>query len=151
LSTSWRTWPAPRPRIAPEHGSDQPGYGFHHLSLSQQQTTALASHTHQGTVNDVLVAALHLAIARWNRDHGAATGRISIIVPVNFRPPQWRHEMAVNYVLISWVHTTATNRQTPQTTLETVTAQTEHIKKTGTGTCGCRTGHPRHATWCIRE
>lgn len=124
----------PPARIAPEHGSDQPGYGFHHLSLSQQQTTALASHTHQGTINDVLVAALNLAIARWNHDHATTTDRISIIVPVNFRPPQWRHDMAVNYVLITWIHTTATDRHTPQTTLQAVTAQTQRIKNTGTGT-----------------
>src|SRR2546421_4548364 len=121
-------------RIAPEHGSDRPGYGFHHILLSKRQTMALASHAHYGTVNDMLVAALHLAIARWNRDHGAATGRISIILPVSFRPPQWRQEMAVNHVLTTWVSTTATDRQTPQTTLEAVTAQTERIKKTGTGT-----------------
>lgn len=34
----------------------------------------------------MLVAVLNLAIAGWNSDHGTATGRISIILPVNFRP-----------------------------------------------------------------
>jgi NRPS condensation-like uncharacterized protein len=121
-------------RIAPEQSSDQPGYGFYHTSLSIQQTETLASQSHRGTVNDVLMAALHLAIAGWNLEHGAATGRISIILPVNFRPRQWREEMAVNYVLMTWVSTTATDRQIPETALEAVRAQTERIKQTGTGT-----------------
>jgi NRPS condensation-like uncharacterized protein len=121
-------------RIAPEQSSDQPGYGFHHTSLSVQQTETLANQPYRGTVNDVLMAALHLAIAGWNSEHGAATGRISIILPANFRPRQWREEMAVNYVLMTWVSTTATDRQSPETTLEAVHAQTERIKQTGTGT-----------------
>ena len=121
-------------RIAPEQGSDQPGYGFHHTSLSAEQTETLSSQGHRGTVNDVLVAALNLAIAGWNFDHGAATGRISVILPVNFRPREWREEMAVNHVLMTWVTTTATDRQSPKATLEAVAAQTESIKKTGTGT-----------------
>jgi NRPS condensation-like uncharacterized protein len=121
-------------RIAPEQSSDQPGYGFYHTSLSIQQTETLASQSHRGTVNDVLMAALHLAIAGWNLEHGAATGRISIILPVNFRPRQWREEMAINYVLMTWVSTTATDRQIPETALEAVRAQTERIKQTGTGT-----------------
>jgi NRPS condensation-like uncharacterized protein len=121
-------------RTVPEQGIDRPGYGFQHTSLSAEQTKALYSQAHRGTVNDVLVAALHLAIAGWNGDHGAVTGRISVIVPVNFRPRQWRDEMAVHHVLMTWVSTTATDRHSPKATLEAVTAQTQRIKKTGTGT-----------------
>lgn len=121
-------------RIASEQSSDQSGYGFHHTSLSAEQTKTLSSQVHHGTVNDVLVAALHLAIAGWNSDHGVATGRISVILPVNFRPREWRAEMAVNHVLMTWVTTTATDRQSPKATMEAVAAQTENIKKTGAGT-----------------
>ncbi|MGH2393014.1 MAG: condensation domain-containing protein [Candidatus Limnocylindria bacterium] len=121
-------------RIAPEQGSDRPGYGFHHTSLSAEQTETLSSQPHRGTVNDVLIAALNLAIVGWNSDHGVATGRISIILPVNFRPREWREEMAVNYVLMTWVTTTATDRRSPKITLEAVAAQTESIKRTGMGT-----------------
>jgi NRPS condensation-like uncharacterized protein len=121
-------------RIAPEQGSDRPGYGFHHTSLSAEQTETLSNQARRGTVNDVLVAALNLAIAGWNSDHGAATGRISVILPVNFRPREWREEMAVNHVLMTWVATTATDRRSPKAALEAVAAQTENIKKTGTGT-----------------
>lgn len=96
----WNLAVAPA-RIAPEQGSDRPGYGFHHTSLSQEQTEALSSQHHPGTVNDVLVAALNLAIAEWNTDHGAPTGRISVLLPMNFRPREWQQEMAVNYALMS--------------------------------------------------
>ncbi len=120
-------------RIAPEQGSDRPGYGFHHISLSQEQTEALSSRHHPGTVNDVLVAALNLAIAGWNTDNGAPTGRISVLLPMNFRPREWQHEMAVNYALMAWVSTTATDRRSPEATLKAVTTQTEKIKKIDTG------------------
>jgi NRPS condensation-like uncharacterized protein len=39
-----------------------------------------------GTVNDVLIAALVLAIARWNSAHGRPAGLIRITMPVNARP-----------------------------------------------------------------
>ncbi|MDQ3765115.1 MAG: condensation domain-containing protein [Actinomycetota bacterium] len=121
-------------RIVSEQGSDRPGYGFYHTSLSAEQTQTLSTKAHGGTINDVLVAALNLAITGWNCDHGTGTDRISIIVPVNFRPRQWREEMAVNYVLMTWVTTTATDRRSPKATLEAVAAQTKSIKTTGRGT-----------------
>lgn len=121
-------------RIVPEQGGDRPGYGVHHTSLSPEQTAALSTAVHTGTVNDLLVAALHQAIAGWNAEHGAAAGRISVILPMNVRPPRWREEMAVNYVLMTWVATTAAERRSPAATLEAVVAQTERIKRTGRGT-----------------
>jgi hypothetical protein len=77
------------PRNRPEQGSDRPGYGFHHISLSAE--------------------------------HPAG----------DFRPREWREDMVVNHVLMTWV-TTVTDRQSPKTTLEAVAAQTASMKKTGT-------------------
>jgi NRPS condensation-like uncharacterized protein len=73
----WSGWPtlvgelkeilAGPARVAPEGGDDAPGYGFHHVALTAEGTRALiAGRPRNATVNDVLVAALHLAIAAWN-------------------------------------------------------------------------------------
>ena len=55
--------------LAVDSGSDKPGFVFHHVSLSPETTRALAA-VEGGTVNDVLLAALHLALAGWNEEHG---------------------------------------------------------------------------------
>jgi NRPS condensation-like uncharacterized protein len=39
------------------------------------------------TVNDLLIAALIVAIARWNASHGRPAGQIRITMPINARPP----------------------------------------------------------------
>jgi len=41
----------------------------------------------RATVNDLLIAALIVAIGRWNADHGRPRGRIRITMPVDSRPP----------------------------------------------------------------
>jgi len=45
----------PTARIAVDGGGDEPGYGINLVSLSQDETQALADLDHKGTVNDLLV------------------------------------------------------------------------------------------------
>ena len=116
-------------RIAPDGASDRPGYGFHHVSLSPQQTKALADLEHPGTVNDLLLAALHLAIAGWNEEHEASCRRIGVMVPVNLRPRDWWDEMAGNFSLPFRVSTTPEHRASPESILEELSAQTRDIKE----------------------
>ncbi|MDQ4133343.1 MAG: condensation domain-containing protein [Actinomycetota bacterium] len=82
----------PSVRMAPDGGHEVPGYGFHLLSLGTARTRALLESAVGGvTVNDLLLSALHLAVATWNRDHGTPAGRISVLMPVNLRTKaQWR-------------------------------------------------------------
>ncbi|HVM15517.1 MAG TPA: condensation domain-containing protein, partial [Egibacteraceae bacterium] len=61
---------APPARLTPHGGREEAGYGFHHVRLSAEETQGLADFDHAGNVNDVLVAALHLAVASWNEQHG---------------------------------------------------------------------------------
>ena len=127
---------APPARIAADGDRDEPGYGFQQVSLSVSATTSLLDGDRRrgGTVNDVLVAALHLAISRWNADHGARCSRIGVLVPANLRPRRWRHDAVGNYSLPARISTTRRSRNDPRWALDAVVAQTRRKKRTGMGT-----------------
>lgn len=120
-------------RIAAEEGRARPGYGLHQVRLSTQRTAALLEFRHGGTVNDVLLAALHLAIDGWNTEHGAACRRIGVMLPINLRPPEWRDEVVGNFSLMGTISTTAAERSGPAATLDAVRARTQAMKRGGTG------------------
>lgn len=119
-------------RIAPDGGTDRPGYGFHHLRLSKEQTAQLVGKELPGTVNDVLVAALHLAVAGWNAEHGVRTRRVGVMVPVNLRPGDRAQEVVGNLLLPVRVSTDPADRSSPMAALEAVAAQSRRIKEGGT-------------------
>jgi NRPS condensation-like uncharacterized protein len=124
----------PPARVAPDGGRNKAGYGFHHVSLSHAQTEALVGLEHAGTVNDVLLAALHLTIQRWNGEHGRYCGRISVLVPTNLRPSGWRDDVAGNFSLPARVSTSRQSRRSPYSALQVLRAQTRRKKGTGMGT-----------------
>jgi len=81
----WR--PAGVARIAADRpgdrGRDRPGSAFRLLPPRPVPTARPGG----ATVNDLLIAALIVAIGRWNADHGRPGGRIRITMPVNSRAP----------------------------------------------------------------
>jgi NRPS condensation-like uncharacterized protein len=121
-------------RVAAEGGGNDAGYAFHHVALSASQTAQLSRLQPAGTVNDVLLASLNLAIARWNGEHGKRCGRIGVLVPANLRPSPWRNDVAGNYSLPARVSTTRRSRHSPQTTLHALSRQTRRKKRAGMGT-----------------
>ncbi|MCA1656911.1 MAG: hypothetical protein LC713_04255 [Actinobacteria bacterium] len=134
LAEKLRDVVTPPARVAPDGATGAAGYGFHHVSLSASETEALMGLDHAGTVNDVLVSALHLAIAGWNSDHGEPCGRIGVLVPANLRPHQWRHDVVGNFSLPARVCTTPRDRRSAEAALRKLTAQTGRKKKSGMGT-----------------
>jgi NRPS condensation-like uncharacterized protein len=96
---------APTTRVARDGGSDRPGYGFDFMCLSVGETTAVGHRRTPGTtVNDVLLGALAVTVARWNKAHGQDAGRIALTMPVNLRPAAWSREVVSNlasYVTVS--------------------------------------------------
>jgi NRPS condensation-like uncharacterized protein len=123
----------PPARIASDGGVDQPGYGLHHLRLSRRQTEQLVNKDLPGTVNDVLLAALHMTIAEWNEEHRAGARRIAVMVPVNIRPSDWQQEVVGNVLLPVRVSTGPADRSSPMAVLEAVVEQSRRIKEEGTG------------------
>ena len=79
----------------------------------------------------MLVAALHVAIALWNIEHGLHCGRISVLMPVNLRPPAWREEVVGNFSLLVRVLTTPEQRSLGHV-LAAVAAQTERMERENT-------------------
>ncbi|HEY2549398.1 MAG TPA: hypothetical protein VGI64_02345 [Streptosporangiaceae bacterium] len=64
----------------PERGTD--GYGV----VLTQAAVPLPARPSAATVNDVMIAALIVAISRWNAARGAEHGLIRITVPIDARP-----------------------------------------------------------------
>jgi NRPS condensation-like uncharacterized protein len=86
------------------------------------------------TVNDVLLAALHLAIADWNEEHATPCRRIGVLVPANLRPPEWRNEIVGNFSLPARISTSRRDRRSPVRALKAVATKTRRKKQVGMGT-----------------
>lgn len=136
LTERLRDLVSPPARLAPRRagGAHDTGYGFHHVRLGEDETQALVDADRPGSVNDVLVAALHLSIAAWNARHGVSCGRVAVLVPANLRPPRWREEVVGNFSLPARIATGPAERITPAAALQAVTSQTSRKKRTGMGT-----------------
>ncbi|MEX2621633.1 MAG: condensation domain-containing protein [Egibacteraceae bacterium] len=134
LAERLRELVAPPARIARHQGRERPGYGFHHVRLSAEETQRLAGFEHAGDVDDLLVAALHLAVAAWNARHRRPCRRITVLVAANLRPRDLRDEMVGNFTMPARVSTTPRRRTSPAATLAAVTAQTSRKQRSGMGT-----------------
>ncbi len=122
---------APRSaHLVPIGGEDRPGYRLHHLVLDTAQTAALAGTAEAGiTVNDLLLAGLHLAVESWNCGHGGAAGRLSVLMPVNLRPKASGHEVFGNFTFMVPVVTRPADRAEPTATVEAIRRRTRRIKQ----------------------
>jgi NRPS condensation-like uncharacterized protein len=134
LAEKLRDLVAPPARLAADGASQDAGYGFHHVALPAGTTAAIVGLDHDGTTNDVLLAALHLAIAGWNEEHDTPCSRVGVLVPANLRPAEWRTDMAANFSLPARISSTRASRRTPRAALTALTTQTRRKKKTGMGT-----------------
>ncbi|MGH3780642.1 MAG: hypothetical protein ACRDRO_08430 [Pseudonocardiaceae bacterium] len=115
--------------LVPSGGEDRPGYGLHHLVLDAAQTAALAARANAGTtVNDLLLAGLHLALDGWNSEHGGAVGRLSVLMPVNLRPKSRWFEVFGNFTFMVSVVTHPEDHGDPTATINTIRRRTQRIK-----------------------
>jgi NRPS condensation-like uncharacterized protein len=120
-------------RLAAEQPGEQPGYGFHLLALSPEETRRVIDVKGSGSHTNVLIAALHLAIGDWNLQHATPARRIGVLVAANLRPPEWREHTIGNFSVTSRVSTSSRQRASPPPALKAITAQTARNKRTRTG------------------
>jgi NRPS condensation-like uncharacterized protein len=113
-------------RIAPDHATPTPGFRVHSSSIAAASLRARPS---SATLNDVLIAAMHLAIAGWNEEHGNGAGRIRVMLPVNLRPSSDRDRTVGNVWLAVVTATTRRDRSSPASTLAAVVAQSQAAKR----------------------
>jgi NRPS condensation-like uncharacterized protein len=120
----------PPARVAADGGSDRPGYGmvFHREPIGPLVKAPAAS---SATVNDILLAALHLGIDRWNAEHGQQSGLIAIQMPMNARPSDRSNEVVANLVFSERTTTTKEERADRALTLAAVAEQTRRAKQRG--------------------
>jgi NRPS condensation-like uncharacterized protein len=83
--------PRPAARIAAYHdggrtGHREPGYGFQLVIWPNVPVVPAGEDGLRPTVNDVLVTAMIIAVARWNLFHGKTSDRIRITMPLGARP-----------------------------------------------------------------
>ena len=120
----------PSARIAPDGGRERPGYAFHLLRLDTARTQALRDRRREGvTVNDLLMAALHLSVARWNADHGRPARRVSVLMPVNLRSRRRGGEGFGNFTFMVPVSTLARDRASASTAVDAISRRTRTIKE----------------------
>jgi NRPS condensation-like uncharacterized protein len=116
-------------RITARNGrAGQPGYGAVRRSVPVPRPASQGSGP-VPTVNDVLVAALVIAVDRWNGAHGRRGGRIRISVPVNDRDPRSRWAGPGNQTRLIRVSAGPGERADPARLLTHVTAQTRAAKE----------------------
>jgi NRPS condensation-like uncharacterized protein len=119
-------------RIAVIGGSDRDGFGFVRRTIDLGATTmpALVHRAPGTTVNDVLLAALHLTVQAWNTRHGVSTGRVGIMMPVNVRPPDRFWETVSSITSMVTVSTAPNDRTNLATATAAVSKQTNRIQRT---------------------
>lgn len=116
--------------VVPDGGHDRAGYGFHHRSLTAEQTLALVEWARDGaTVNDLLVAALHRAVGRWGAEHHVPAGRVGVLVPVNVRSRRRWYDGVGNFSFLVPVVTGPQDRLSAAATLGAVRRRTLQIKE----------------------
>ena len=117
-------------RIATTSTAPDEGYGFVSRVLSQDDTSAVFAWKPEGTtLNDVLIAALQLTIARWNEQLGERAERVVIMMPFNVRPTDRFHEVMSNIVTFVNVSTDADERTSFESTVLAVAEQSAGLKK----------------------
>jgi NRPS condensation-like uncharacterized protein len=120
----------PPAKVAPVGAGEREGFGFVQRRVAAERTDALLSERPPGaTFNDVLLAALHLTIDRWNAEQGEPAQRISVTMPVNARPRDWYWEMPGMYAILLSVATTPGQRKDLATATGAVSDQTNQLKR----------------------
>ena len=120
-------------RLAADEAVDEPGYGFHFVRLSVEETRRVANVHRPGTARNVLLAGLHLAIGDWNLVHGTPGRRVGVLVPVDLRPPEWSDDLVGNFSVTARVSTSRRHRSDHRAALKAVTRQKTRNKRFRTG------------------
>lgn len=122
----WSLLHAPS-RLAGDQVLDRSGYGFHHRSLTREQTEALIAASGDRTLDDLLVCALHQDIEAWNREHAAPARRITVGLPVDLRPDEWHGDVVGNFLCMVAVSTMPADRVDSSKLLEAVSSRIRQV------------------------
>lgn len=119
-------------RIAEDRGPDEPDWGwrFTRRVLDEDVTDKVVNNRPDGvSVNDVFLTGLHLAIERWNQEHGKRARKISTMMPINIRPEEHFYSAAGMYTMFESIHTRKKHREDPMEAAREIAEQTSRVKK----------------------
>lgn len=120
-------------RIAVAGGSDRDGAGFvfRELDIGETTTPGLVQRESGTTINDVLLAALHLTVQAWNTGHDVPTDRVGVMMPINIRPTDRFWDVVSNITSFVTVSTSPDDRTDLATATAAVAEQTSPIPREG--------------------
>jgi NRPS condensation-like uncharacterized protein len=114
-------------RIVQEGAGDRPGYGFELLELD---LAGIRDRRRPGvTVNDLLLAALAVTVREWNEERGRGGGLLSLTMPVNLRPAEWRSDVVGNFASYVAVRLAPEDQDGLEATAGAVADWTRRIKE----------------------
>ena len=120
--------------IAADGDSDRRGYGCHQVIIDSEEFKSLQPKKHaDGTIHDLLLAAMHKTVSDWNSDHGAEAGLIRIQTPVNLRPEPWQNEVLGNYIGTFPTNSTPAERGSADSLMAATCKQTLFAKNSNFG------------------
>ncbi|MDQ4092328.1 MAG: condensation domain-containing protein [Actinomycetota bacterium] len=121
----------PPSRIAVAGGTDHDGFGFvfRTLEIGQTTTPGLMQRAEGTTINDVLLAALHLTVQSWNTKHQTPTDRIGVQMPINVRPADRLWDVVSNLTSMVSVSTVPDDRVDLATATAAVAEQTSQMRR----------------------
>ncbi len=120
----------PATRIAVDTDDPGPGCGFRLISIPIA-TVRRGADRLVGTVNDILIAALVLAVETWNEDHGRDARMVRVTMPLNARAAAGDDEPLGNLSRLAVIASTPERRRTADGLLADIARQTAAAK-----TCG---------------
>jgi NRPS condensation-like uncharacterized protein len=119
-------------RVAAKGETDAPGYGFELLELRADEMERLRERRPDGaTVNDVLLGALAVTVRRWNESNEGDTGAAYLMMPINLRPPEWRHDVVGNFASYVSVRVSADEHEGLEEATAATAERTRRIKDEG--------------------
>lgn len=121
----------PPSRIAVVGGTDRDDFGFvfRTLDLGETTTPGLIRRASGTTINDVLLAALHLTVHAWNAKRDVPTGRIGVMMPVNVRPAHRSWDVVSNLTSNVTVSTDPDDRVDLATATAAMAEQTYQMRR----------------------
>ncbi len=119
--------------LAADGQADGAEYGFHTVALDADLTARITDVEREHSDRHVLMAALQLAVGRWNRDHGEPAHQVGVLVPADLRPDDWSKDVVGNFSVTARVSTGRIERRSAKAALKAVAAQDARNKRLRTG------------------
>lgn len=111
-----------RSRLAESGGTAAGGFGLVTRRLDVHEITRVRR-TVGASFDVYAMAALHVAIQRWNRDHDAGCDVVGVAQGVNLRPDAWWDDVVVNLAAFASVRTDPADRADVRSALARVLPQ----------------------------